>query len=172
VSRVVLAMGANLGDPHAMLVRALTLLEAHDEWTLTAVSSVYATAPVGGPPGQPDYLNAVALAEVAFGPLTTLGLFHVVEAACDRVRTQRWGPRTLDLDLIAYDEVVSADPVLTLPHPRAHERAFVVQPWLDVDPDASLPGFGRLDRLPAANPDDTVRRRDDLVLPGPVKVMT
>ena len=169
--RVVLALGANLGDPYAQLVRALRLLAAHEEWQTTAVSSVWQTRPVGGPHGQPDYLNAVALARVPFGPRTVLGLLHVVEAAADRVRDQRWGPRTLDLDLVGYDDLVLDEPGLTLPHPRAHERGFVVQPWLEVDPGATLPGRGRVDRLASAVPDTGVRRRPDLVLPGPAGVL-
>jgi 2-amino-4-hydroxy-6-hydroxymethyldihydropteridine diphosphokinase len=171
MSRVVFALGANLVNPYETLSRALTLLAAHEEWTLSAVSSVWVTEPVGGPEGQPPYLNAVGLAEVAFGPRTTLGLFHVVEEACGRVRDERWGPRTLDLDLILFDDVTSADPSLTLPHPRAYERGFVVQPWLEVDPDAALPGIGRLDQLPAARPEPGVRRRPDLMLPGPMGVL-
>jgi 2-amino-4-hydroxy-6-hydroxymethyldihydropteridine diphosphokinase len=170
MSRVVFALGANLGDPYVSLCRALVLLAAHDEWALSAVSSVYVTEPVGGPDGQPPFLNAVGVADVGFGPRTTLGLFHVVEQACGRVRDERWGPRTLDVDLIAFDEVTSADPSLTLPHPRAYERGFVVQPWLEVDPDATLPGIGRVDGLVAARPDAGVRRREDLVLPGPAGV--
>ena len=165
MSSVVFAMGANLGDPYATLCQALDLLDAHDEWRLDAVSSAWATDPVGGPEGQPSYLNAVGLAQVPFGPATLLGLFHVVEAACGRVRLERWGPRTLDLDLIAFDDLVSDDPWLTLPHPRAHERAFVVQPWLEVDPAASLAGVGRLDALDAARPDPGVRRLEHLLLP-------
>lgn len=171
MSRVVFALGANLGTPYETLSRALTLLAAHEEWTLSAVSSVWVTEPVGGPDGQPPYLNAVGIAQVAFGPRTTLGLFHVVEEACGRVRDERWGPRTLDLDLILFDDVVSADPSLTLPHPRAYERGFVVQPWLEVDPDATLPATGRLDLLSAARPEAGVRRRPDLVLPAPMGVL-
>ncbi|MDX6212904.1 MAG: 2-amino-4-hydroxy-6-hydroxymethyldihydropteridine diphosphokinase [Frankiales bacterium] len=171
MSRVVFALGANLGEPYAMLCEALTLLAAHDEWTLTAVSSVYVTDPVGGPEGQPPFFNAVGLAEVPFSARTTLGLFHVVEDACGRVRDERWGPRTLDLDLIGFDDLRSADPSLILPHPRAYERGFVLQPWLEIEPDATLPGIGRLDRLAAARPGPGVRRRPDLVLPGPAGVL-
>ncbi len=166
MSRVVFALGANLGDPCATLGRALALLAAHEEWSLTAMSSVYVTDPVGGPDGQPPYLNAVGIAEVAFGPRTTLGLFHVVEDACGRVRDERWGPRTLDLDLLPFDDLTSTDPSLTLPHPRAYERGFVVQPWLEIEPEAALPGVGRIDRLVAARSQAGVRRRSDLVLPG------
>jgi 2-amino-4-hydroxy-6-hydroxymethyldihydropteridine diphosphokinase len=165
---VVFALGANLGEPFPTLCRALALLDAHEQWTLTAVSSIYRTDPVGGPPGQPDYLNAVGFADVEFGPRTLLGLFHVVEAACGRTRESRWGARTLDLDLLSYDGVVSNESELTLPHPRAHERAFVVQPWLEIDAAAALPGVGRLDRLPAAQVTAAVRRIPDLSLPQPL----
>jgi 2-amino-4-hydroxy-6-hydroxymethyldihydropteridine diphosphokinase len=169
VSRVVVGLGGNLGDPYATLCRALHLLDAHDEWSPLAVSSVWETDPVGGPPGQSVYLNAVVLAQVPFSPTTLLGLLHVVEAGCDRVRDRRWGPRTLDLDLLAYADVVSTSSGLMLPHPRAWERGFVVQPWLEVDPAATLPGVGRLDQLDAARPDPAVRRTA-LVLPGPVGI--
>ncbi|BEP14323.1 2-amino-4-hydroxy-6-hydroxymethyldihydropteridine diphosphokinase [Acidothermaceae bacterium B102] len=169
VHRVAIAFGANLGDPFATFCRGLQLLAAHDEWTTTAVSSVWETDPVGGPAGQSVYLNAVVLADVPFAAPTVLGLLHVVEAACDRVRDRRWGPRTLDLDLLAYDDVVSASSSLTLPHPRAAERGFVVQPWLEVDPDAAPAGIGPLASLPAATPSAAVRRTD-LLLPGPLGV--
>jgi 2-amino-4-hydroxy-6-hydroxymethyldihydropteridine diphosphokinase len=162
---VVVALGANLGDVFATMCRGLQLLEAHDEWATTAVSSVWETDPVGGPVGQSAYFNAVVLASVPFSPETLLGLLHVVEAACDRVRDRRWGPRTLDLDLVAYDAQVSSSSVLTLPHPRAGERGFVVQPWLEVDPAAVLPDLGPVAALPAAAPSPAVRRTD-LVLPG------
>lgn len=165
MTALVFALGANLGDPFATLCRALRLLAAHDEWQLTAVSSAWATDPVGGPEGQPSYLNAVAMARVPFSARTTLGLFHVVEEACGRVRGERWGPRTLDLDLLTFGDEVSDDPLLTLPHPRAALRGFVVQPWLEIDPDASLPGLGPLALLPAAQPEPGVRRREDLILP-------
>jgi 2-amino-4-hydroxy-6-hydroxymethyldihydropteridine diphosphokinase len=165
MTELVFAMGANLGDPYATLCRALRLLSSHDEWELKAVSSAWATDPVGGPEGQPSYLNAVGMARVPFTARTTLGLFHVVEEACGRVRAERWGPRTLDLDLLVFGDEVSDNPSLTLPHPRAADRGFVVQPWLEIDPDASLPGIGPLAALAAAQPDPGVRRREDLILP-------
>jgi len=114
-----------------------------------AVSPVYETAPVGGP-DQPDYLNAVLLARTSLAARPLLGRLHEVEAAFARVRDVRFGPRTLDVDIVAYDGVVGADPGLTLPHPRAHQRAFVLAPWHDVDPDAVLPGHGRVADLLAA----------------------
>jgi 2-amino-4-hydroxy-6-hydroxymethyldihydropteridine diphosphokinase len=165
MTELVFALGANLGDPYSTLCRALRLLAAHDEWELKAVSSAWATDPVGGPAGQPSYLNAVGLAQVPFGARTTLGLFHVVEEACGRLRGERWGPRTLDLDLIVFGDELSDEASLHLPHPRAFERGFVLQPWLEIDPDASLPGRGRVAELAAAQPEPGVRRLEDLILP-------
>jgi len=138
---VVLALGCNLGDRLANLQAGLDHLAAAAGLRVTAVSAVFETAPVGGPP-QPDYLNAVLLAESELPAIEILRLCHDAEQARGRVRDQRWGPRTLDVDLIACDDEVTSDPELTLPHPRAHERAFVLLPWLDVDADAQLVGFG------------------------------
>lgn len=163
----VVAAGSNLGDRLGFLQRGLDLLAAHDLVYLDVVSAVYETEPVGGP-DQPAYLNAVCLLETALTPIGLLGTLHVIEAACGRTRELRWGPRTLDLDLVSVGVVVSADPVLTLPHPRAHERAFVLVPWLDVDPAAVLLGRGPAAGLPAARDRAGVRRCDDLrlVLPA------
>jgi 2-amino-4-hydroxy-6-hydroxymethyldihydropteridine diphosphokinase len=108
---------------------------------LTGASPVYETVPVGGPP-QPNYLNAVVLADVTIPSRELLDRLHEVEAAFDRVRIVRWGPRTLDVDIITVAGERSDDPDLTLPHPRAHERAFVLAPWHDADPDGVLPGYG------------------------------
>ena len=107
-----------------------------------AVSPVYETAPVGGP-AQPDYLNAVLVAATSLPARAVLDRGQAAEAARRRVRGQRWGPRTLDVDVIVYGDAVSDDPELTLPHPRAHERAFVLAPWHDVDPGAVIPGGAR-----------------------------
>lgn len=161
MSRAVLALGANLGDRLAALRDAVAALAR--EVGVDAVSPIYETAPVGGPEQQ-DYLNAVVLVTTTLAPRDLLALAHRVEAAAGRERLERWGPRTLDVDVVAYDEVVSDDPDLTLPHPRAHERAFVLRPWLDLDPDAVLPGHGPVAALPATG---AVRRRDDLTLGVP-----
>jgi len=136
VSRVVLSIGSNLGDRMGHLQGALDSLS--EQVDVIAVSRVYETAPVGGP-DQDDFLNAVVLGETALTPYDLLALCQRVEAQHDRVREVRWGPRTLDVDIIAIDGVLLDDPSLTVPHPRAHERAFVCVPWLDVDPDAALP---------------------------------
>lgn len=139
----VVALGANLGDREASLRGALDALDATDGVAVDAVSPVAATRPVGGG-DQPEYLNAVALVRTRLAPDELLAALHRIEAEFGRVRLERWGPRTLDLDLITYGvvqtatEVVSDDPHLTLPHPRAHERAFVLVPWSQVDPEALL----------------------------------
>ena len=100
-----------------------------------AVSPVYETEPWGVEPGtQPSYFNAVVVVKTTLPPSSLLERGHAIEEAFDRVREERWGPRTIDVDIVAYADVVSDDPLLTLPHPRAHQRAFVLAPWHDVDP--------------------------------------
>jgi dihydroneopterin aldolase/2-amino-4-hydroxy-6-hydroxymethyldihydropteridine diphosphokinase len=163
---VVLALGSNLGDRRQELQRAVDALAATPGLRLTAVSPVYETDPVGGP-DQPDYLNAVVLAVAALPATDLLRRAHAIEAAARRTREVRWGPRTLDVDIIAYGDELSADPVLTLPHPRARERAFVLAPWLDADPGAELPGQGPVAGLLARLPEGGLRRRDDLTLRRP-----
>jgi dihydroneopterin aldolase / 2-amino-4-hydroxy-6-hydroxymethyldihydropteridine diphosphokinase len=164
--RAVIALGSNLGDRLQELQRAVDALAATPGLALTAVSPVYETAPVGGPE-QPDYLNAVVLARTSRPAADLLARAHAIEAAAQRTRAERWGPRTLDVDIIVYGEELSSDPVLTLPHPRAQERAFVLAPWHDADPGAVLPGRGRVAALLAAVGDGGVRRRDDMVLRRP-----
>ena len=144
--RTVLALGSNLGDRLAALQGAVDALLGRPGLALVALSPVYETVPVGGPP-QPEYLNAVLIADTALPAADVLHRGQAVEAAFGRVRQEVWGPRTLDVDVIVYGDVVSDDPELTLPHPRAQERAFVLAPWLDVDPDAEIPGRGRVAAL-------------------------
>jgi len=146
VRRAVLALGSNLGDRLATLQGAVDALLAPPGLALVALSPVYETVPVGGPP-QPEYLNAVLIADTALPATDLLRRGQGVEAAFGRVRQEVWGPRTLDVDVIVYGDVVSDDPELTLPHPRAQERAFVLAPWLDADPDAEIPGRGRVAAL-------------------------
>ncbi len=162
---VVLALGSNLGDRMASLQRGIDLLDGHGIAT-TAVSGVFETRPVGGP-AQGCYLNAVLLARSPLPAREILARCAAAEAAAGRVRAIRWGPRTLDIDIIACDAEVSADPVLTLPHPRAHERAFVLAPWLDVQPAAMLPGWGPVADLLARTSMAGVWRRPDLRLARP-----
>jgi 2-amino-4-hydroxy-6-hydroxymethyldihydropteridine diphosphokinase len=157
---VVLALGSNLGDRLASLQGGVDALCAGPGLEDVAVSPVYETAPVGGPE-QPDYLNAVLTASTWLPARAVLDRARAAEAALRRVRGPRWGPRTLDVDVIVYAAEISADPELTLPHPRAHERAFVLAPWHDLDPDAAIPGRGRIADLLAAAGTDGVRRFRD-----------
>jgi 2-amino-4-hydroxy-6-hydroxymethyldihydropteridine diphosphokinase len=138
-------MGSNIGDRLDYLQGGLDGLFDTPRITFLAVSPVYETTPVGGPE-QPDYLNAVVIAETSMPAQAVLERCLSLEDAYGRVRDERWGPRTLDLDLIIYGDEVSNSPGLTLPHPRAHERAFVLAPWLDADPQAQIPGCGPVRR--------------------------
>jgi 2-amino-4-hydroxy-6-hydroxymethyldihydropteridine diphosphokinase len=169
--RAVLALGSNLGDRLATLQGGVDALLGPPGLALVALSPVYETVPVGGPP-QPQYLNAVLIADTALTPADLLRRGQAAEAAFGRVRQQVWGPRTLDVDVIVYGDVVSDDPELTLPHPRAQERAFVLAPWLDADPDAEIPGQGRVAALLEAvvagsGGQPGVRRLDDVQLRPP-----
>lgn len=164
--RVVLALGSNLGDRLGHLQGAVDALFGTEELRPVGLSPVYETAPVGGP-DQDDYLNAVAVADTPLGPEALLERAQAVERAFHRVRDVRWGPRTLDVDVVAYGDLVRTDSELTLPHPRAHERAFVLRPWADIDPDAEIAGRGAVRDLLAGVADQELRRRDDLVLRVP-----
>jgi dihydroneopterin aldolase/2-amino-4-hydroxy-6-hydroxymethyldihydropteridine diphosphokinase len=140
---VVIALGANLGAVQATLEAAVRQLADVDGLRITAVSDLFETDPVGGPE-QPAYLNAVVLARTRLAAFALLTELHGIEADHGRVRETRWGARSLDLDLIQYgdpgsdSDLVSDDPELTLPHPRARERAFVLAPWASVDAQAQL----------------------------------
>jgi 2-amino-4-hydroxy-6-hydroxymethyldihydropteridine diphosphokinase len=157
VRAAVLALGSNLGERRDILQGGVDAIAGIEGVRLTGASPVYETLPVGGPP-QPDYLNAVVLADVTIPSRDLLDRLHEVEAAFDRVRLVRWGPRTLDIDIIAVAGEHSDDPDLTLPHPRAHERAFVLAPWHDADPDAVLPGYGPVADLLARVDQAGIRR--------------
>ena len=162
MTAVVLALGSNLGDRQDILQGAVDAIVGLPGVRVTAVSPVYETVPVGGP-AQPDYLNAVVLADADRPARDLLDRLHEIEAAFDRVRLVRWGPRTLDIDVITFGRERSDDPQLTLPHPRAHERAFVLAPWHDADPAAELPGHGPVDAL-LAQADRAGLRRSSLNL--------
>lgn len=133
-----IGLGANLDDPVAQLRRALRWLDARPDIHVRAVSPFYLTTPVG-PQDQPDYVNAVARVETGLAPLALLDALQACEARAGRVRTRRWGPRTLDLDLLLYGDRVLDLPRLVVPHPRLHERAFVLVPLHDVSPRLTLP---------------------------------
>lgn len=149
--RAVLSLGANMGDRLGALQGAVDALNAAAGVNVLAVSSVYSTDPVGGPK-QDDFLNAAVLIDTDLAPHELLALAHAIEADHHRTREVRWGPRTLDIDLIVVrsseggtdedgtvTDIVMDTPELTLPHPRAYERAFVCVPWADVQPDVQLP---------------------------------
>lgn len=163
MSRALLSLGSNLGDRFGYLRLAVEGLAD----VVVAASPVYET-PAWGGVEQPDFLNALLVVE---DPGTDhwgwLRRAQEQEKAAERVREVRWGPRTLDVDVVTVDGVSSDDPELLLPHPGTRERATVLVPWLDLDPEAVLPGHGRVADLLAALPPDDVaglRRRDDLVL--------
>ena len=142
--RAVIALGANIGNREENLDCAVALLrEATD---VIIVSSYYVTAPVGGPE-QPDYVNAVCIIESELPALDLLSLLQGIEESLGRVRNERWGPRSIDLDLIQYGGILSTSPELELPHPRAHERRFVLEPWFEIDPNAILINSGRVCEL-------------------------
>jgi 2-amino-4-hydroxy-6-hydroxymethyldihydropteridine diphosphokinase len=147
--RAVIALGANIGNPQEQMDIAIALLR--ESLDVQAISKYYTTAPVGGPE-QPDYLNAVLIAESELPAFDLLALLHGVEKALGRERIERWGPRTLDLDLIQYGSILSNADELTLPHPRAHERRFVLEPWLEIEPEALLLTHGKVSELLAQLP--------------------
>lgn len=166
----VLALGANLGDRMATLRAALDALSAVPGIDVRAVSGVWETAPVGGP-AQPDYLNAVVLVRTRLPARALLAAGQGIEAALGRRRGARWGPRTLDIDVITYADRISTEQDLELPHPRAAGRAFVLAPWNQVDPRAVLPGAAGprrvADLLAAAADRPGMRPRPDLPLELP-----
>jgi len=149
----VVALGSNLGDTTSTIdeaVRAIRRLPLVDDVRVSKVFRTVAMRLEGPDPDAPEFANAVAIVTTRLAPQVLLGMLHAIEEEHGRVRAERWGDRTLDLDLIAYGDVRSDDEHLLLPHPRAFERAFVLEPWLDVDPDAVLPGRGRVSDLLAA----------------------
>jgi 2-amino-4-hydroxy-6-hydroxymethyldihydropteridine diphosphokinase len=147
--KAVIALGANIGNPQEQMDLAVALLMESLE--VSAVSSYFTTAPVGGPE-QPDYLNAVLIAESELPAAQLLALLHGIEKALGRERIEHWGPRTIDLDLIQYGAILSYADELLLPHPRAHERRFVLEPWASIDPEAILLTHGKVADLLAQLP--------------------
>ena len=152
---VVLALGGNLGNVPVTLKRAIDEMSGWDGLEITQVSPLVRTRAVlrPGQKPQPDYWNAVAMGTLSMAPLQLLDRIHELEARLGRVRHEVWGSRTIDIDIIQVDGVSSDDPRLTLPHPRAHQRAFVLSPWLMAQPKAELSGFGAASELIAQAPD-------------------
>jgi 2-amino-4-hydroxy-6-hydroxymethyldihydropteridine diphosphokinase len=165
IRRCVVSLGSNLGDRLAKLQGAVDSLADTPDVAVTAVSSVYETAPVGAPEGSGSFLNAVVLLDTTLPAHVLLDRAQAVETAFGRQRSDvANAPRTLDVDLIVVGDRRSGDDTLVLPHPRAHERAFVLVPWAEVEPDAELPGVGPVAELAAKVGSEGVVRRDDLEL--------
>ena len=142
--KAVIALGSNIGDTKANLDLALKMLrEATD---VKQVSSYYSTKPVGYT-DQPDFLNAVCIIETELPAMALLAMLQGIEKVMGRERTIKWGPRTIDLDIIQYGDLISKAEELTLPHPRAHERKFVLEPWHEIEPDAILLTHGKISDL-------------------------
>jgi len=165
IRRIVLAIGSNLGDRMASLQGAVSaLVDTPDVW-VTAVSPVYETDPVESPEEAGQFLNAVVLADTTLSAARVLDRALAIEDAYARERADVTNaPRTLDVDVIVVGDRISEDPELILPHPRAHERAFVLRPWVDIEPGAEIPGHGPITELLAKTGEAGVVRRDDLVL--------
>jgi 2-amino-4-hydroxy-6-hydroxymethyldihydropteridine diphosphokinase len=144
--RALLGLGSNLGDRLANLQAVVDLLGRRPGVHVLRSSRVYETDPVGGPP-QPKYLNAVVEIETSLEPHELLSACLEVEGELGRVRVERWGPRTIDVDLLTFDERTVDEPDLVVPHPRMHERAFVLLPLAELDADPMLPGGRRLGQL-------------------------
>jgi 2-amino-4-hydroxy-6-hydroxymethyldihydropteridine diphosphokinase len=142
--KAVIALGSNLGNRELYIDSAVAELAKIIE--ITHLSTNHETDPVGGPE-QPKYLNAIAIAETELDPRELLIIMLEIENRLGREREVHWGPRTIDLDLIVFgDEVIDSE-VLVLPHPRAHERKFVLEPWLEIEPDAYIPVIGEIENI-------------------------
>ncbi|MFJ6696299.1 2-amino-4-hydroxy-6-hydroxymethyldihydropteridine diphosphokinase [Streptomyces sp. NPDC091272] len=161
----VIGLGSNLGNRLETLQGAVDLLEDTPGVRVKGVSPVYETEPWGVEAGsQPSYFNAVILVKTTLPPASLLERGQAIEEGFDRVREERWGPRTIDVDILSYANVVSDDPLLTLPHPRAHERGFVLAPWHDVEPEGQVPGRGAVADLLGTVSTEGVHPRTDLEL--------
>ena len=142
--KAVIALGANIGDPKAQMDLAVAMLREATE--VISVSEYFSTKPVSDIE-QPDYLNAVCIVESELPAIDLLSLLHGIEKALGRQRLEKWGPRTIDLDLIQYGSLLSSADELKLPHPRAHERRFVLEPLISIDPEAILLTHGKISEL-------------------------
>lgn len=161
IRQAVLSIGSNLGDRIGRLQGAVAALEDTPEVTVVAVSSVYETEPVGAPEGSGRFLNAVVLIDTTLTVRTLLERALAIEAAFGRERNVPGEPRTLDVDIIVVGERIANDENLVLPHPRAHERGFVLVPWAEIDPEGEIPGHGFvLDLVENVDTSGVVRRED------------
>ena len=142
--KAVIALGANIGNPKEQMDLAVAMLQEATD--LQLVSKYYSTKPVSDI-AQPDYLNAVCIVESELPALDLLALLHGIEKTLGRERNEKWGPRTIDLDLIQYGALLSSADELKLPHPRAHERLFVIEPWHSIEPDAILLTHGKISEI-------------------------
>ena len=158
----VIALGSNLAEPARQVRAALSALAAHPQIQIEKTSSLYVTAPVGYD-NQPDFVNAVCSVRTSLDGVSLLAVLNRIEADFGRERTFRNAPRTLDLDIIDFDGISSNDPHLTLPHPRAHERSFVMKPLAEILPDFVLGGHGRAADLAAALGDEGIRLLEEAV---------
>lgn len=163
--KVVFSVGSNLGDRLANLQGAVDAIRDTPDVIVVDISSVYETAPVGAPEGSPEFLNLVIVGETTLEPRTLLERAQAIEDAFGRERGEhRNSPRTLDVDLVMVGNTETDQADLTLPHPRAHERGFVLLPWVEIDPVAELPGHGPISPLVQALPAGGVSKRDDLLI--------
>ena len=142
--KAVVALGANLDNPREAVQLAIALLEEATQ--VINISSLYETEPVGGPT-QNNYINAVCVIDSDLPAIDLLALLHGIEKSMGRVHIEKWGPRVIDLDLIQYGNIISSSAELELPHPRAFERKFVIEPWHEIEPDAILLTHGAISQL-------------------------
>jgi 2-amino-4-hydroxy-6-hydroxymethyldihydropteridine diphosphokinase len=163
IRQVILSLGSNLGDREANLQGGVDALRDTPDVVVVDVSPVYETQPIG-PEESGPYLNIVLLADTTLSVDTLLDRAHAVEQAFGREYEAPGAPRTLDVDLITYGKKTIESEELTVPHPRAHERAFVLAPWLDIEADAVLPGVGPVAELLAKVGSDGVKKLDDLTI--------
>ena len=170
----ILGLGSNMGDSIEILRGAVAALERASQISVMEVGPLARTSAVGGPAGQDDFFNTVVLVNTTLSPRSLLDTVHQIEAEFDRVRAEEWGPRTLDIDIVSYGDLVASDNELTIPHKLAHDRAFVLLPWSQMQPGATLPGpgGGPIGPLAATAPDrEGVRwMRLDWLAPTPAPV--
>lgn len=162
IRQAVLAIGSNLGDRLGRLQGAVSALEDTPEVTIVAISSIYETVAVGGPGHSGKFLNAVVLVDTTLTVHMLLDRGFAIEDAFGRERSEPDSPRTLDVDLVVVGDRVCEDESLTLPHPHAHERGFVLVPWLEIDPEGEIPGKGFIADIIGGVDTSGVMRREDL----------